>query len=93
MLSGASIDLSYVGKALDVFFIFIILRLLGRFFGGWLGVHLLSKQNRKQLSPLMGFALTPQAGVAMGMALLIAERYPESGTLIVSVTRCFYGVF
>ncbi|EWH02382.1 hypothetical protein [Halomonas sp. BC04] len=29
-------------------------------------------------------ALTPQAGIAMGMALLVAERFPDYGTLVLS---------
>ena len=85
VLSGASIDLSYVDEAIGVLLAFIIFRVLGRMAGGWLGVQLLGKKDRQTLSKSIGFALTPQAGVAIGIALLIAERYPESGTLIVAV--------
>lgn len=85
VLSGASIDLSYVNKAVGVMAAFIVLRLIGRLIGGWFGVLLLGKNKTGQISKSIGFALTPQAGVAMGMALLISERYPESGTLIVAV--------
>ena len=85
VLSGASIDLSYADEAAGVLSAFIVLRLVGRLIGGWIGVLLIGKNNTGQITKSIGFALTPQAGVAMGMALLISERYPESGTLIVAV--------
>ena len=33
----------------------------------------------------LGLALTPQAGVAMGMALLAGERFPEFGSTLMAV--------
>jgi Kef-type K+ transport system membrane component KefB len=33
----------------------------------------------------MGFALLPQAGVAMGMALVAANRYPEYQQVLLTV--------
>ena len=83
VLSGASVDFAYLGSAGGVVLIYIGLRVLGRYAGGRLGVALLGRRGR-ELSPGIGLALTPQAGVAMGMALLAAERHPEHGSLIVA---------
>ncbi|MGM0433159.1 MAG: cation:proton antiporter [Pseudomonadota bacterium] len=83
VLSGASVDFAYLGSAGGLILAYIGLRVLGRYAGGRLGVVLLGHQGR-ELSPGIGLALTPQAGVAMGMALLAAERHPEHGSLIVA---------
>ncbi|WP_077529740.1 cation:proton antiporter [Vreelandella utahensis] len=83
VLSGASVDFAYLGSAGGVVLIYIGLRVLGRYAGGRLGVALLGHRGR-ELSPGIGLALTPQAGVAMGMALLAAERHPDHGSLIVA---------
>ncbi|MFO7786156.1 MAG: cation:proton antiporter [Halospina sp.] len=83
VLSGASVDFAYLGSAGGLILAYTGLRVLGRYAGGRLGVVLLGHQGR-ELSPGIGLALTPQAGVAMGMALLAAERHPEHGSLIVA---------
>jgi Kef-type K+ transport system membrane component KefB len=83
VLSGASVDFAYLGSAGGLILTYIGLRVLGRYVGGRLGVTLLGHRGR-ELSPGIGLALTPQAGVAMGMALLAAERHPEHGSLIVA---------
>lgn len=82
-LSGASINLKYLDTAILLVIAYISLRLLGRYLGGALGVKFF-KQRSQDLPSTIGLALTPQAGVAMGMALLAAERFPEQGNLIVT---------
>jgi len=47
--------------------------------GGWLS-NTDTKTNR-----LIGYALLPQAGVAIGMALLAAQRFPEIRDTLLSV--------
>jgi hypothetical protein len=34
----------------------------------------------------LGMALLPQAGIAIGMALVVSERLPEQGDVILSAT-------
>jgi len=79
VLSGASIQLDALDQALGLTLAYLALRLLGRFVGGWLGVRLAPLRNQV-LPPTLGLALTPQAGVAIGMALLASERYPNELT-------------
>ncbi len=84
VLAGASIDLTDARAALSLSFAYIMLRLAARYAGGRLGVRMLNGGSAG-LPKNIGLALTPQAGVAMGMALLVAERYPASAPLLVSV--------
>ena len=83
VLSGASVDLAYVGTAFWLILAYILLRLAGRYLGGYLGVLAVGSSDGR-MPPTLGLALTPQAGVAMGMALLAAERFPGQGQLIVA---------
>ncbi|XKH60943.1 cation:proton antiporter [Halomonas sediminis] len=82
VLAGSSIDLEYMSTATWLIAAYCVLRLIGRYLGGYIGI--LGVKQRKQLTPKLGLALMPQAGVAMGMALLAAERFPEEGHLIVA---------
>ncbi|MFY0989861.1 cation:proton antiporter [Halomonas sp. C05BenzN] len=83
VLSGASVDLRHLDEALWLTLAYIVLRLAGRYLGGLLGVRL-ARQRQSVLPRDIGLALTPQAGVAMGMALLVAERYPAHGAVLLS---------
>ncbi|MGM0423960.1 MAG: cation:proton antiporter [Thermodesulfobacteriota bacterium] len=83
VLAGSSINLEYMGTGLGLLLAYMVLRVSGRYLGGYLGVLCL-KCRDKSLPRSLGLALMPQAGVAMGMALLAAERFPEDGHLIVT---------
>jgi Kef-type K+ transport system membrane component KefB len=83
VLSGASIDLAYMGAATGLILAYIALRSLGRYLGGQVGVGAL-RRPRPDVPRNIGLALTPQAGVAMGMALLATEHFPDHGKLILA---------
>nr|WP_281380769.1 cation:proton antiporter [Halomonas fontilapidosi] len=83
VLSGASVDLQQLDEALGLTLAYILLRLAGRYLGGLLGVRL-ARERQAELPSNIGLALTPQAGVAMGMALLAAERFPEHGPVLLA---------
>lgn len=76
VLSGASIDLYKVDDAILLTLAYVFLRLVGRVLGGYFAVKF-SSARHEALPRNIGLALTPQAGVALGMALLAAERFPE----------------
>lgn len=76
VLSGASIDLYKVDDAIMLTVAYVFLRLAGRVIGGYFAVTF-SPARLEALPRDIGLALTPQAGVAIGMALLAAERFPE----------------
>jgi Kef-type K+ transport system membrane component KefB len=83
VLAGASLQLAHLGTALGLVGAYIVLRSIGRYIGGYVGV-LAMRQREPRLKTDIGLGLLPQAGVAMGMALLAAERFPEQGQLIVA---------
>ncbi|MDX1551688.1 MAG: cation:proton antiporter [Marinobacter sp.] len=84
VLSGASIDLYKVDDAILLTIAYLLLRLAGRVLGGYLAVTT-SRARHEALPRNIGLALTPQAGVAIGMALLAAERFPEFSNTILPV--------
>ncbi|MBW2341081.1 MAG: cation:proton antiporter [Deltaproteobacteria bacterium] len=83
VLAGASLhteallQIGFVGSA------YIILRVIGRLVGAWTGGAI------SHADPLMrrwmGIALMPQAGVALGMALVAMQRRPDLGEIILPV--------
>ncbi|MAM00218.1 MAG: cation:proton antiporter [Alteromonadaceae bacterium] len=75
VLSGASVDLYQIDDAIGLTCAYVILRLVGRVVGGYLAV-ICNRRKAQSLPRNIGLALTPQAGVALGMALLAAERFP-----------------
>jgi Kef-type K+ transport system membrane component KefB len=83
VLSGASLAFGPPGSAAALVAAYVVLRLLGRLAGGWLsGLALGQVESTRKL----GFALLPQAGVAIGLALVASQRLPEAGGVILSAT-------
>ena len=84
VLAGASLKL----EALDVIgplcIAYVVLRTLGRIMGGWLGGFLggAPTVHRRWI----GLALVPQAGVALGMALVGAQYFPDLAETLLAVT-------
>jgi len=94
ILAGASFHLESLRGLGSIGVLYIGLRILGRFAGTRVGGRLgrLPGAQRRW----MGLALMPQAGVALGMALVAAERYPEIGHTILPVvigTTVFFELF
>jgi Kef-type K+ transport system membrane component KefB len=84
VLAGASLDPAALGSVGWVGVAYIVLRIAGRIGGGWLGATL-SHSNSGTRS-WIGLAMMPQAGVALGMALLAAEHLPDLAGVILQVT-------
>ena len=83
VLAGASFQLETLFQIGFVGSAYIIFRIIGRLLGGWTGGAI------SHADPLMrrwmGMALMPQAGVALGMALVAIERRPDLGEIILPV--------
>ena len=79
----ASLDLGVLAHAGSWLAAYVVLRVVGRVAGGWLGGSL------KPADPLarrwMGIALLPKAGVALGMALVAAQQLADVGATILPV--------
>ncbi len=83
VFAGASLDWRALVEAGPWLAAFVGLRALGRVVGGWLGGSL--PPADPAIRRWMGIALLPQAGVALGMALLATQRFPEMGTAILPI--------
>lgn len=84
IMAGSLLDFGLLGEFGWIGVVYVAARLVARVIGGWLGARLSGIGGRDGL--LMGLALTPQAGVAIGMALVAADRFPEYGAEIIAVT-------
>ena len=75
VLSGAALDVESLTAVGGVLVAYIALRALGRLIGAKVGV---AASGETEISARwMGAALLPQAGVALGMALLASQRIPS----------------
>ena len=72
VLAGASLDLQSMAEIGWLGLAYIALRIVGRIGGGWIGAAVCQADRRTRA--WIGLALLPQAGVALGMALVAAER-------------------
>jgi Kef-type K+ transport system membrane component KefB len=84
VLAGASLNVGMLADLGLVGGVYVLLRILARVGGGWLGGALSGVPIAQR--PWIGAALMPQAGVAVGMALIAAQEFPEHRDLILSLT-------
>ena len=83
MLAGASLELEAL-KTIGLFgAAYVALRIVGRVAGGWFGARLAGAPGPVRRG--MGLGLMPQAGVALGMALLAQQKFPEAGELVLQI--------
>jgi len=84
ILAGASLELDSLWAASLLGLAYIFFRLCGLVGGAWIGSIISEAPHlwRKW----MGIALWPQAGVALGMALLASQHLPELKNVILPVT-------
>ena len=73
--AGASLELGMLKEIGYLGVAYIVLRCSGKYFGAWIGV-VVSAPDDKPMR-WMRYALLPQAGVSIGMALVAASRFPE----------------
>ncbi len=83
VLSGASVQVEALGSAAGLTVAYVALRTAGRWLGGWLGAR---TEHDDETLRTVGPALLPQAGIAIGMALVASQRMPEHGGAILTAT-------
>ena len=90
VLAGAHLDFSIFIRSGTMLIlwgsIFVLARLLGKIFGTYIGATL--SKSPQNIRKYLGLALAPQAGVAIGLALLIskASNYFEFKPIIINIT-------
>lgn len=75
VLSGAALQVDALPDIGILAATYVVLRIGGRLLGGWAGARVCGAEP--QVKRWMGLALMPQAGIALGMALVAAQRFPE----------------
>jgi Kef-type K+ transport system membrane component KefB len=83
LLAGASLHLDELSRIGLLGAAYIALRIAGRVLGAHLGGWLCGAEADTRR--WMGLALLPQAGIAIGMALLASQRFPEYEDIILPV--------
>jgi Kef-type K+ transport system membrane component KefB len=83
ILAGASLQIDSLATVGLLGAAYIILRIVGRLIGAWAG-GVLSNAD-PLIRRWMGVALMPQAGVALGMALVATQRLPDLSDIILPV--------
>jgi Kef-type K+ transport system membrane component KefB len=83
MLAGASLEIGMLTELGLVGLVYLLARTGGKISGAWIGARL--SHAGTAVERWMGLALLPQAGVAIGMTLIAANRFPEYYQIILSV--------
>lgn len=71
VLSGAELDLSVMLIVGLIGIVYIFFRVFGKFFGAWVGAKI--TKSEPKIAKYLGFALIPQAGVAIGLSLVATQ--------------------
>jgi Kef-type K+ transport system membrane component KefB len=83
VLAGASLELKSLGEVGLVGIVYVFCRIVGKLLGTRIGGQ--CSRADQQIKNWMGVALLPQAGVAIGMALVASSYFPEHGQTLLSV--------
>jgi Kef-type K+ transport system membrane component KefB len=90
VVSGASLKLNVILSVGVVGVLYIVFRVLGKFFGSWFGAVI--SGTTPEIKKYLGWTLIPQAGVAIGLsaiALDVFEGSPENyGEIIRAIILC-----
>ena len=83
ILAGASLNIASLNEIGMIIIVFIIFRGIGKIIGANIGARISNAD--KTTRHWMGAALLPQAGAAMGMALVASNQFPEYRQTLLSV--------
>mgnify|MGYP001821158722 CR=1 FL=1 len=84
VLAGASLHLDRLDEIGAIGFAYIFLRSISRLLGGWIGGRMAGAPSLH--CRWIGPALIPQAGVALGMALVGSNHFPDLGEQLLAIT-------
>lgn len=83
VLAGASLEVDTLMLAGGVTLIYVLARSCGIYAGTRLGSRIV--RAPPLLRKWLGLALLPQAGVAIGMSLVAAQKFPETASMVLTV--------
>ncbi|MBU1087577.1 MAG: cation:proton antiporter [Candidatus Omnitrophica bacterium] len=93
VLAGASLEIDLLSKIGVIGIVYMIFRIVGKFLGTYLGAHIAKSDD--DVKKYLSLGLLPQAGVALGMALIAKEQFPQAGNIIfttVAATTVIYEI-
>ncbi|MEO0996973.1 MAG: cation:proton antiporter [Pseudomonadota bacterium] len=80
VLAGASLDLAAVQAVSAVTLVYVVARTFGTYAGAFGGAAMTGAE--RSVRNWLGLALLPQAGVAIGMALVASQRLPAIADIV-----------
>ncbi|SOE18240.1 transporter (CPA2 family) [Hoeflea halophila] len=83
VLAGASFEAGNLSMVWSTVIGFVVFRVAARFVGGLIGAVAIGKTVHEGL--LTGLALSPQAGVSIGMALVAADQFPSLAEPLIAI--------
>ena len=86
VVSGAELDISILPQIGLIGVIYVLSRVLGKVAGASIGAIIMKAPET--VKKYIGFTLVPQAGVAIGLALIASSALPEFGQTIRAVVLC-----
>jgi len=94
VLAGASLEIAVLPKLGMIGLVYIVFRSLGKIWGASIGAKIANAGH--SVRKYLGLALLPQAGVALGTALIAKATFPEIGGIIITTivtTSIIYELF
>jgi len=86
VVSGAQLDITVIPKIGLIGLAYLLARAAGKILGAWGGASIVKAPAT--VRKYLGITLIPQAGVAIGLSLLIFKTYPDIGVQIKTVVLC-----
>ena len=83
LLAGFKFEIESIQTMGLIGFTYVISRTISRLLGGYFGSRLGGASQ--VVATHIGWCLLPQAGVALGLGLIVAERFPEIGNSVLSI--------
>jgi len=80
VLAGANLEITLLGKLGLMGITYLLFRIGGKLTGAYFGGHL--SKAAPPVRKYLGFGLVPQAGVALGVALIAKMEFPEVGGML-----------
>ncbi len=80
VLAGANLEISILPKLGLIGFAYLVFRVTGKITGATIGAKIV--RASKSIRRYLGLGLIPQAGVALGCALIAKNDFPEVGEII-----------
>ena len=93
VLAGAHLKIGMIPAMSALGVVYLLSRVAGKTGGAYLGAALVGED--KTFRRYMGLALLPQAGVALGFAIIVKSAFPSGGSeifLVVTATTVFFEI-